>query len=124
MQCGESVDLGAIEVPTFIYASKEDHIVPWKTAYASTQLLRGDTSFVLGASGHIAGVINPPAKNKRNYWTLARTAAPDAAGGQARLDADPDSRSTSLRASLAVGGQPGSTGSHHTAGRRWLPGRS
>src|SRR5260370_14395450 len=92
VQCGESVDLGAIEVPAFIYASKEDHIVPWKTAYASTKLLRGGgTSFVLGASGHIAGVINPPAKKKRNYWTLARTAAPDAAGGQARLDADPDS---------------------------------
>ena len=91
VQCGKPVDLGAIEVPAFIYASKEDHIVPWKTAYASTQLLRGGTSFVLGASGHIAGVINPPAKKKRNYWTLARTAAPDAAGGQARLDADPDS---------------------------------
>jgi polyhydroxyalkanoate synthase len=91
MQCGEPVDLGAIEAPAFIYASKEDHIVPWKTAYASTQLLRGDTSFVLGASGHIAGVINPLAKNKRNYWTVARAVAPDAAGGQARLDADPDS---------------------------------
>jgi len=91
VQCGEPVDLGAIEAPTFIYASKEDHIVPWKTAYTSTQLLRGDTSFVLGASGHIAGVINPMAKNKRNYWTLAAAAAPDAAGGQARLDADPDS---------------------------------
>jgi polyhydroxyalkanoate synthase len=87
VQCGEPVDLGAIEAPAFVYASKEDHIVPWKTAYASTQLLRGDTSFVLGASGHIAGVINPPAKNKRNYWTVA----PDAAGDQARLDADPDS---------------------------------
>jgi polyhydroxyalkanoate synthase len=91
VQCGESVDLGAIDVPAFVYASKEDHIVPWKSAYASTQLLRGGTSFVLGASGHIAGVINPPAKNKRNYWTVAPTAAPDAAGGQARLDADPDS---------------------------------
>jgi polyhydroxyalkanoate synthase subunit PhaC len=91
VQCGEPVDLGAIEAPTFIYASKEDHIVPWKTAYASTQLLRGDTSFVLGASGHIAGVINPPAKKKRNYWTLAPIEAPDAIDGQAQLDADPDS---------------------------------
>src|SRR5580658_3778659 len=88
VQCGEPVDLGAINVPAFVYASKDDHIVPWKTAYASTQLLRGDTSFVLGASGHIAGVINPPAKNKRNYWTLARA---DAADGQARLDANPES---------------------------------
>jgi polyhydroxyalkanoate synthase subunit PhaC len=56
-------------VSTFLYASKEDHIVPWKSAYASTQLLSNDVTFVLGASGHIAGVINPPAKNKRNYWT-------------------------------------------------------
>ena len=90
VQCGEPVDLGAIKVPAFVYASKEDHIVPWKTAYASTQLLSGDTTFVLGASGHIAGVINPPAKKKRNYWTLAAAGAPDAAGGPARLDGDPD----------------------------------
>jgi polyhydroxyalkanoate synthase subunit PhaC len=87
VQCGEPVDLGAITVPAFVYASKEDHIVPWKTAYASTQLLAGDTTFVLGASGHIAGVINPPAKKKRNYWTLVRAGASDV---QARLDADPD----------------------------------
>ena len=65
---------GAIDVPAFVYASKEDHIVPWKTAYASTQLLSGDATFVLGASGHIAGVINPPAKKKRNYWIAAPTA--------------------------------------------------
>jgi polyhydroxyalkanoate synthase len=88
--CGEPVDLGTITVPTFIYASKEDHIVPWKTAYASTQLLSGDATFVLGASGHIAGVINPPAKNKRNYWTLGADTSGDDDGGQARLDADPD----------------------------------
>ena len=74
---GEPVDLATIDVPTFVYASKEDHIVPWKTAYESTQLVGGDVVFVLGASGHIAGVINPPAKNKRNYW-------------KGDLDADPE----------------------------------
>ena len=76
VQCGVPVDLGAVEVPSFVYASKEDHIVPWKTAYASTQLLTGDTTFVLGASGHIAGVINPPAKNKRNYWRQVASGRP------------------------------------------------
>ncbi|MGH1358422.1 MAG: class I poly(R)-hydroxyalkanoic acid synthase [Burkholderiaceae bacterium] len=65
---GESVDLASINLPTYIYGSKDDHIVPWKSAFASTNLLTGDLRFVLGASGHIAGVINPPAKNKRNYW--------------------------------------------------------
>ena len=82
MQLGEPVDLRSIDVPTFLYASKEDHIVPWKSAYTSTQLLSGPVTFVLGASGHIAGVINPPAKNKRNYWIRSGTAA--------SLDADAD----------------------------------
>ena len=68
VQCGVPVDLGAVEVPAFLYASREDHIVPWQTAYKSTELLGGDLTFVLGASGHIACVINPPAKKKRNYW--------------------------------------------------------
>ncbi|MFM0084430.1 class I poly(R)-hydroxyalkanoic acid synthase [Paraburkholderia sediminicola] len=68
--CGESIDLSTIDVPTFIYGSREDHIVPWQTAYASVPLLTGPMKFVLGASGHIAGVINPPAKKKRNYWVL------------------------------------------------------
>jgi len=65
---GEKVDLGAIGVPTYIYASREDHIVPWKGAYRSTRVVRGDIRFVLGASGHIAGVINPPAAGKRSHW--------------------------------------------------------
>jgi len=68
LQCGVPVDLSRIEAPAFLYASREDHIVPWRTAYAGTKLLGGNTRFVLGASGHIAGVINPPAKKKRNYW--------------------------------------------------------
>ncbi len=69
--CGEKVDLSSIDVPTFIYGSREDHIVPWETAYASVPLLTGPRKFVLGASGHIAGVINPPAKKKRSYWSVA-----------------------------------------------------
>ena len=70
--CGEPVDLGKIEAPVFVYGSKEDHIVPWQAAYASMGLLNPKNPkanrFVLGASGHIAGVINPVAKNKRSYW--------------------------------------------------------
>jgi polyhydroxyalkanoate synthase len=66
--CGEKVDLGAIEAPVFVYGSREDHIVPWQAAYASVPLLKAKTTFVLGASGHIAGVINPAAKNKRSHW--------------------------------------------------------
>ena len=70
-QCGVPVDLGKVKVPAFLYASREDHIVPWQTAYTSTQLLGGDLSFVLGASGHIAGVINPPTSKKRSHWVGA-----------------------------------------------------
>ena len=70
--CGEKVDLGKIQAPAFIYASREDHIVPWEAAYASTAILEGKKTFVLGASGHIAGVINPPAKGKRSHWTNDR----------------------------------------------------
>ncbi|MBP9714303.1 MAG: class I poly(R)-hydroxyalkanoic acid synthase [Sterolibacterium sp.] len=66
--CGQPLDLGKLEMPVFLYASKEDHIVPWRAAYRSRGLLGGKTTFVMGASGHIAGVINPPAKNKRSYW--------------------------------------------------------
>jgi polyhydroxyalkanoate synthase len=68
VSAGVPIDLGRIQVPSFVYGSREDHIVPWPAAYASTQLLGGDTRFTLGASGHIAGVINPPASGKRNYW--------------------------------------------------------
>ncbi|MDQ3196728.1 MAG: class I poly(R)-hydroxyalkanoic acid synthase [Pseudomonadota bacterium] len=66
--CGAGVDLGRVDMATYLLASREDHIVPWQTAYASTRLLRGQLEFVLAASGHIAGVINPPEKGRRNYW--------------------------------------------------------
>ncbi|MCD6027235.1 MAG: poly(R)-hydroxyalkanoic acid synthase [Solimicrobium sp.] len=72
---GEKIDLGKINAPVFVYASREDHIVPWSAAYASLALLNpkkpSKNRFVLGASGHIAGVINPPAKMKRNYWSVS-----------------------------------------------------
>jgi polyhydroxyalkanoate synthase len=70
---GEKVDLTRIDAPAFIYGSREDHIVPWPSAFDSLSILNPGKAkanrFVLGASGHIAGVINSPAKNKRSYWT-------------------------------------------------------
>ena len=81
---GHGLDLGALDMPAYVYASREDHIVPWKSAYASCRLLTGARRFVMGASGHIAGVINPPAKNRRSYW-----AAPgEAAAGEQAMPAD------------------------------------
>jgi polyhydroxyalkanoate synthase len=73
--CGVSVDLGKVDRPSFIVATREDHIVPWRAAYRSVGLLGGEKRFVLGASGHIAGVINPPSANKRSYWTTEPAAA-------------------------------------------------
>ncbi len=66
--CGTSADLGRLDMPAYIYSSREDHIVPWHSAYLSRDILGGETTFVMGASGHIAGVINPPAKGKRSHW--------------------------------------------------------
>ena len=68
MMCGQRVDLGTLDMPVYLLATREDHIVPWQSAYQSTRLLSGKARFVLGASGHIAGVINPASKNKRSYW--------------------------------------------------------
>jgi polyhydroxyalkanoate synthase len=64
---GLSVDLRAIDVPVFSLGTRNDHIVPWKSAFAIKDFLP-DTHFVLGGSGHIAGVINPPYKNKYGFW--------------------------------------------------------
>jgi polyhydroxyalkanoate synthase len=69
--CGERLDLRKVDIPVYIYGSREDHIVPIAGAYASTQVLPGKKRFVMGASGHIAGVINPPAKKKRSHWIRA-----------------------------------------------------
>jgi polyhydroxyalkanoate synthase len=77
--CGEKLDLRAIKTPVYIYASREDHIVPWDSSYLNTQVLTGKKRFVLGASGHIAGVINPPVKKKRSHWISTGATLPASA---------------------------------------------
>jgi polyhydroxyalkanoate synthase len=67
---GARIDLTRLRMPAYVYASRDDHIVPWRSAYRTTSLVGGDATFVLGASGHIAGVVNPPSSPpRRNYWT-------------------------------------------------------
>ena len=77
--CGVPVDPGSVRLPVFSLATREDHIVPWRSAYRSLNLFGGDDkAFVLGASGHIAGVVNPASKNRRSHWIgEARPANPD-----------------------------------------------
>jgi polyhydroxyalkanoate synthase len=66
--CGEKIDFRQVKLPVYIYGSREDHIVPIGGSYGSTQIFPGKKRFVMGASGHIAGVINPASKNKRSHW--------------------------------------------------------
>jgi len=66
--CGEKIDLSQIDVPCYFLCTLEDHIAPWKATFKTKDLFAGPVEFVLGASGHIAGVINPAHKNKRHYW--------------------------------------------------------
>ena len=66
---GVPIDLGRIDIPTYIVATREDHIAPWQSCFAACGLYRGQRRFVLGASGHIAGIINPPEAGKYGYWT-------------------------------------------------------
>ncbi len=83
--CGVPVSLKRIKLPTFVFAAREDHIVPWKGGYKSASTLGGKVTFVLGASGHIAGTINPVSKNKRSYWVNDKlTPDPDKWFAQAR----------------------------------------
>jgi polyhydroxyalkanoate synthase len=65
---GVPIDLRKVNVPTYILSAREDHIAPWTSTYAATQLYSGQNRFVLSASGHIAGVVNPPAAKKYCYW--------------------------------------------------------
>ena len=66
---GAPIDLARIKTPAYFISMREDHIAPWPSTYAGARLMSGPVRFVLGGSGHIAGIINPPAKNKYHYWT-------------------------------------------------------
>jgi len=69
--CGVPIDLRKVRLPVYMVSTREDHIAPWASTYAATQLYRGGTTFVLAGSGHIAGVINPPSQEKYGYWLNA-----------------------------------------------------
>ncbi len=75
---GVPIDLATIDVPVYILSTREDHIAPWRSTYAATRLYRGPTRFVLAMSGHIAGVVNPPAANKYGYFTGEIADTPEA----------------------------------------------
>ena len=70
---GQKIDLSKISTPVFMLSTREDHIAPWRSTYAGTRLFSGPVKFVLAASGHIAGVVNPPAAGKYSHWTNAKT---------------------------------------------------
>ncbi|WP_426958078.1 PHA/PHB synthase family protein [Muricoccus radiodurans] len=65
---GVALDLRDIKVPSYFLATREDHIAPWKSSYKGSRLLSGPVRFVLAASGHIAGVVNPPEAGKYSHW--------------------------------------------------------
>jgi polyhydroxyalkanoate synthase subunit PhaC len=66
---GVPIDLSQVKMPSYFISTVEDHIAPWKTTYKGSRYLGGPVRFVLGGSGHIAGIVNPPAANKYHYWT-------------------------------------------------------
>ena len=66
---GVPIDVGTIKIPAYFISTAEDHIAPWKSTFAGAKLLSGPVRFVLGGSGHIAGIVNPPAAKKYCYWT-------------------------------------------------------
>lgn len=71
---GVPIDLKKVKTPSYLVSTREDHIAPWVSTHAATRIFKGPMRFVLAASGHIAGVVNPPAKGKYCYWTNAKKA--------------------------------------------------
>jgi polyhydroxyalkanoate synthase len=86
------IDLGQVKTPVFIVALKDDHVAAWKDTYEGMKLFGGPTRFLLGGSGHNAGMINPPGAGKHGYWTApAKTKAADAEAWLAQATKHPDS---------------------------------
>lgn len=73
MILGQNIDLRSIDIPTYILSAKDDHIAPWKSTYEATQVYKGKNKFVLSGSGHVAGVVNHPSRNKYSYFTNNET---------------------------------------------------
>lgn len=65
---GRSIDLSSVTTPCYFISAKDDHIAPWKSTFAGAKLFGGKVRFVLGGSGHIAGIVNPPVANKYCFW--------------------------------------------------------
>jgi polyhydroxyalkanoate synthase len=72
---GTPIDLSRVSVPAYFISTREDHIAPWRSTYYGTRLLKGQNRFVLAASGHIAGVVNPPDSGKYSHWVNPDLAA-------------------------------------------------
>jgi len=72
---GQPIDIRDVAIPTYVVATKDDHIAPWVSCYPAATTFKGPLRFVLGASGHIAGIVNPPGRAKYGYWTNARKPA-------------------------------------------------
>jgi polyhydroxyalkanoate synthase len=66
---GVPLDLSKVKVPSYFISTAEDHIAPWKSTYRGAKVLGGKVRFVLGGSGHIAGIVNPPSAGKYGFWT-------------------------------------------------------
>ncbi len=117
---GESIDLTRVTMPAYVLATRDDHIVPWRSAYRTTGLVGGDATFVLGASGHIAGVVNPPATKRRNYWTneLLTDAADD---WLERAQPQPGSWWPHWTQWLAPHGGPHKPAPRHAGSAAWPP---
>jgi polyhydroxyalkanoate synthase len=114
---GVPLDLGAIQNDVYDVSTMEDHIAPWRSTYKATQLFGGSVAYRLGHSGHIAGIVNPPAKGKGNWWSNeANPPSPDEwLGGATKHDGSwwPDWLSWIAARSGERREAPGTLGSEH-----------
>jgi poly[(R)-3-hydroxyalkanoate] polymerase subunit PhaC len=74
---GTAIDLGKVRCDAYVVAGATDHIIPWTAAYQTTRMLGGDSEFVLGSSGHIQAIVNPPGNKRSKFLTRAGPAPPD-----------------------------------------------